>query len=75
MSVKYIGASTPPAAHSPIVSLVEVCAWCGRVPLSCIACIECFELFCSQTCHQEFVHDEDEQRSNAAAIAAEFTVN
>jgi len=49
----------------------ETCAWCGATPGSCIACIECCELFCTEVCHVEYLEQEqaDLRRVNACREA------
>jgi hypothetical protein len=49
----------------------ERCSWCGATPASCIACVECLEMFCSQACHVEYLEQEsaDLRRQNACREA------
>jgi hypothetical protein len=59
-----LGVSLPPPPHGqPPAPVVEACSWCGSAVLSCLACVECLEMFCSQACHAEFCREEDAARA------------
>lgn len=36
----------------------ERCAWCEKSQPSCVACVECLRLFCTEACHRAFLRDE-----------------
>ncbi len=66
----------PPHPFPTLAPIVEACAWCESRVLSCLACIECLELFCCEACHHEYVAGQDElQRSRNAAAAEVRAVN
>ncbi len=59
--------SVTAAATPPPDRYEEACAWCGATPLSCLACEECREFFCTQEHHAEYLEAEaaDLRRQNA----------
>jgi hypothetical protein len=79
VSAVHVG-PTPAAAAPPATAVgdrivVETCRWCGAVPLSCIACVECLQFFCTPACHDEFLHDEEEawrQRNRPPGAVTEW---
>ncbi len=72
MSAAVTPAATPHNVSALPPALPEQCAWCGRQPPSCLACIECLQLFCSRECHLEFL---EEERVQLRRITSQRLVN